>query len=280
VARKTSTPNAGPVSLDSQTALKVLAAQLERGDQLALGGAVAEAPYSSWVSETQHWIEQSFGEHSAKASEFSMAGSGGYVISSSMEPSDFAAIRQEALGAQLNKLRAFTNVLRQTCELQNVERQEPVRSPAHDSTKVFVVHGHDDGVKQTVARFLEKLGLTPVILHEQPNNGLTIIEKFEAYAGVAFAVVLLTPDDLGGPADWPREKQTPRARQNVVLELGYFLGKLGRKRVCALYKDGTEIPSDFQGVVYVPMDGAGAWRLVLGRELKQVIPAVDLNNAT
>lgn len=132
--------------------------------------------------------------------------------------------------------------------------------------EIFVVHGHDGEAKETVARFLEKLELDPIILHEQPNQGRTLIEKFEtSSSGVAFAVVLLTPDDLGGVAGDSPELH-PRARQNVILELGYFLGRLGRTRVCALHKGGVELPSDFQGVVYIEFDPAGAWRTKLAQE--------------
>lgn len=147
------------------------------------------------------------------------------------------------------------------------------------SNRVFVVHGHDTAVKQTVARFLEKLGLQTIILHEQPNKGATIIEKFEANSDVGFAVVLLTPDDAGGVAKEPL-KLNPRPRQNVVFELGYFVGKLGRGRVCALHTGGVEIPSDFQGVVYIPYDDEdGGWRLKLAGELRAAGMEIDLNRA-
>jgi predicted nucleotide-binding protein len=134
------------------------------------------------------------------------------------------------------------------------------------SKKVFVVHGHDNEAKETVARFLERLGLEPIILHEQPNEGRTVIEKFEHHADVGFAVVLLTPDDVGAVAT-EADKLKLRARQNVVLELGYFLGSLRRSRVCALYKGGVEVPSDYQGVLYVELDQKGAWRTRLAQEL-------------
>jgi predicted nucleotide-binding protein len=131
--------------------------------------------------------------------------------------------------------------------------------------EIFVVHGHDGEAKETVARFLEKLELDPIILHEQPNQGRTLIEKFETSSNsVAFAVVLLTPDDLGATVGSPDLR--PRARQNVILELGYFLGRLGRTRVCALHRGGVELPSDFQGVVYIEFDPAGAWRAKLAQE--------------
>lgn len=141
---------------------------------------------------------------------------------------------------------------------------------------VFIVHGHDETAKESAARFIEKLGLKAIILHEQSNAGRTIIEKFEANSNVAFALVLLTPDDIGAPKD-KKDEAKPRARQNVILELGYFMGKLGRGRVCVLYKEGVEIPSDYQGVLYIPMDSADAWRMTLAKEIKEAGLPVDLN---
>ena len=138
--------------------------------------------------------------------------------------------------------------------------------------------GRDESAKQTVARFLEKLKLNPTILHEQPNSGRTLIEKFELHAQSAFAVILLTPDDVGAMKE-EKEKLNPRARQNVILELGYFLGLLGRERVCPLIVDGVEIPSDYDGVAYVPLDDSGGWRLELIRELRAAGFDVDANLA-
>src|SRR5574341_912949 len=128
--------------------------------------------------------------------------------------------------------------------------QRAPRAPATvASGKVFVVHGHDDAVRETVARFISKLELTPVILHEEASEGRTIVEKLEHHGDVGYAIVLLTPDDVGGTSP---DKLQSRARQNVVLELGYFLGRLGRDHVCALYKGELELPSDFLGVIYIP----------------------------
>jgi predicted nucleotide-binding protein len=141
-------------------------------------------------------------------------------------------------------------------------------------TQIFIVHGHDGEAKQTAARFLATLlGQQPVILHEQPDRGRTIIEKFEYYAAQAScAVVLLTADDTGGPV---AGNQQPRARQNVVLELGFFLGKLGRDRVIILYEPGVELPSDIHGVLYTELDRTGAWRNAVARELQGIGLEVD-----
>jgi predicted nucleotide-binding protein len=139
--------------------------------------------------------------------------------------------------------------------------------------KVFLVHGHDEGARETVARFLMQLGFDPIILHEQANQGRTVMEKVETHGQVDFAVVLLTPDDEGcAKGGTP----VPRARQNVLLELGYFLGRLGRDKVCALKRGTVEIPSDFAGVVWESMDGDG-WKQALGRELQAAGHEIDWN---
>jgi predicted nucleotide-binding protein len=114
----------------------------------------------------------------------------------------------------------------------------------------------------------------PVILHEQANQSRTVIEKIEAHSDVGFAVVLLTPDDEGNLGG---EKPRPRARQNVLLELGYFIGKLTRSRVCTLKVGDIEIPSDWRGVIDEPFDDGGAWRQTLARELQAAEYTIDWN---
>ena len=122
---------------------------------------------------------------------------------------------------------------------------------------------------------MEKLGLNVTILREEPNLGRTVIEKFEDYSDVGFAIVLLTPDDRGGTKDVLFKKLQPRARQNVILELGFFIGALGRNRVCALYKAGVEVPSDYSGVVLIQMDEGGNWKQEVARELRAAGVPID-----
>lgn len=193
---------------------------------------------------------------------------------------------QEAYQKGINDAVTKLTSLRETLEekIIDLEPQEAFHGEP-DAQKVlpgnrqiFIVHGHDELAKQTVARFITKLELEPIILHEQPSGGRTIVEKLEAHTVVDFAVVLLTPDDVGHPADSP-DVAKPRARQNVILELGLFLGTLGRARVCALYKGEVEIPSDYHGVLYIEMDDAGAWKLPLAREIKQAGIEIDMNKA-
>lgn len=148
------------------------------------------------------------------------------------------------------------------------------RSAAALIRRVFIVHGHDEGAREAVARFLERLGFDTVILHEQANRGRTVIEKVEAHGEVGFAVVLLTHDDEGCVRGGDIE---PRARQNVLLELGYFIGRLGRENICALKRGQVEVPSDFAGVVWEAYDEAGAWRQSLARELEAAGHDIDWN---
>ncbi|MCY4612053.1 MAG: nucleotide-binding protein [Nitrospira sp.] len=152
------------------------------------------------------------------------------------------------------------------------------RNDRPSSNQVFVIHGRDEGAKQTVARFLERLGLEPVILHEQANQGRTIIEKFEYHADAQFAVALLTPDDAGS-LQGDKNNLSPRARQNVIFELGFFIGRLGREGVCALTKGDVEIPSDYAGVVYILLDNSDGWKMRLIKELKSAGFEVDANKA-
>ena len=143
--------------------------------------------------------------------------------------------------------------------------------------KVFIVHGHDNEAKQETARVLEKIGLNAIILHEQPDVGKTIIEKIEAYTDVSFAVVLYTECDLGRAKNATVNDERYRARQNVVFEHGYLIGKLGRDKVCALVKGNVETPGDITGVVYTKMDDSGAWKLQLVRNMKATGMDVDAN---
>jgi len=155
------------------------------------------------------------------------------------------------------------------------QRVAGVSASSRQSKKVFVVHGHEIAAKELVARFVERLGLEPIILHEQASEGDTVIEKLERHADVGFAVVLLTPDDVGAPAAEATNLRK-RARQNVVLELGYFLGRVKRSRVCALYRKGVEIPSDFTGVLYIELDEGGGWRTKLAQELSSAALPINL----
>lgn len=144
---------------------------------------------------------------------------------------------------------------------------EPVVT--RNKRKVFIVHGRDNETKQEVARFIERVGLQSIILHEQASAGMTIIEKIERYSNEAdFALILYTPCDHGRGVHEPKLAPKNRARQNVVFEHGYLMAKLGRENVCALVKGEIETPNDISGVVYVGFDALGAWKSEVSKELK------------
>jgi predicted nucleotide-binding protein with TIR-like domain len=141
-------------------------------------------------------------------------------------------------------------------------------------SRVFVVHGHDRSARNAIEAFLMRLGLEPILLERQPNQGRTVAEKLDVNADVAFAVIVMSPDDVGGLKG---KEQSERARQNVVLEHGYFSAKLGRDRIAVLRTGDLEEPSDTAGIVYIRMDDAEGWMLKLGRELRAAGLRVDLN---
>ena len=149
--------------------------------------------------------------------------------------------------------------------IQSMDKPNVVRN----KRKVFIVHGRDNETKQEVSRFIEKLGLEAIILHEQASVGMTIIEKIERYSNDAdFALVLYTACDHGRGVHESNIPPKNRARQNVVFEHGYLIAKLGRKNVCPLVKGDIETPNDISGVVYVSLDEYGAWKNEVAKELK------------
>lgn len=146
-----------------------------------------------------------------------------------------------------------------------------------DLGKVFIVHGRDISLKDSVARFIEKLGLKPIVLAEQENSGKTIIEKFEQYSDVPCAIIVMSPDDIGYLATEENRKYR-RARQNVILEYGYFIGKLGRDKVISLVQGEIEFPSDISGLLHIQVGNTEVWQIQLAKELKSAGYHIDLND--
>jgi len=141
------------------------------------------------------------------------------------------------------------------------------------SNNVFIVHGRDYSPMKELKAMLKEFGLNPIVLHEQPSGSRTIVEKLEKYSDVGYAFVILTPDDVGGSSRdrrMLRFEGKERARQNVILEFGFFMGLLGRDKVCCLYKGDVELPSDMHGIVYIPFkDSVREARDMIIKELKE-----------
>lgn len=156
-------------------------------------------------------------------------------------------------------------------DIVNANPEIVAENPKHvPGTTVFIVHGHDNELKTEVQLLLSRAGVHAIVLHEQADKGRTIIDKLVGESDVAgYAIALLTPDDL-------TDKGTTRARQNVVLEIGYFLGRIGKERLRMIVKDDVEIPSDLQGILYERHDASGAWKMKLLKEMRAVGIFVDL----
>lgn len=154
--------------------------------------------------------------------------------------------------------------------------QPPTPQSAKPKNKVFIVHGHDGEAKQRTARFIEKLGFEAIILHEQASRSMTIIEKIEKYSNdVGFGIVLYTPDDLGNVKDEAVKGELKfRARQNVVFEHGFLIGKLGRSNVSPLVEGAIELPNDISGIVYI---NDNDWQIDIAKEMKDAGYEIDFN---
>ncbi|WNV83491.1 nucleotide-binding protein [Umezawaea sp. Da 62-37] len=190
-------------------------------------------------------------------------------------------IPEDRIDAVLNDIRAKCGVLRSIAKRLDVYPRDGANAQSvasQSGSAIFIVHGHALLRRENVRRFLEQVtGQQVIVLEDEANQGHDVLGKLLTSAEqAAYAVVLLTGDDEGrkiGDGEW-----RPRARQNVVLELGLFLGMLGRSKVAALYEGGVEIPSDFMGVVYISLDDEG-WKMKLATELKSAGIEVDMNKA-
>jgi predicted nucleotide-binding protein len=180
-------------------------------------------------------------------------------------------------GLKANDRQSVTRLLKLLVSVASIKDPAMATKEAEENRKVFVVHGHHTELKVSVARFLERLKLKPIILHEEADKGRTIIDKFVQSADVGFAVILLTADDKGGLASVSPEDYQLRARQNVILELGYFMGRLRPDQIVAIYQRGVEIPSDYLGKLFVPFDDEGAWKFHLAREIRASGIRIDMN---
>lgn len=201
--------------------------------------------YISWKTRVETLLESRFGKSSPVFQNF-INGANIRVLGNGTD--------------QFNRAHSyFMGALKSAIDLidfdASVTREKEIEKSIKKTNKIFVVHGHDEKLKHEVEIFLQEIGLEPIILHRQPDKGQTIIEKIESNSDVGYAIILLTPDDIGyssieeSKEESEREKNF-RARQNVIFEFGYFIGKLGRSRVCCLYKENVELPTDVSGIIY------------------------------
>lgn len=237
--------------------------------------------FSKWYRETRIAISNTFGDNSEQLATFQSIRFSPRTWLGGASDEYFQPFYIQGLDSAVALVSSMILEISEYWS-DEIQETEPVRPQAQEKAessakKVFVAHGSDEGAKESVARFLQRIRLEPVVLSELPAKGQTIIEKFKSNSDVRFAVALLTPDDAGSRSNEARLK--PRARQNVIFELGFFIGSLGRDRVCALIKGEPEIPSNYVGVEYIPLDESGGWQMKLMRELKEAGFDVDANRA-
>jgi predicted nucleotide-binding protein len=252
---------------------------LNRADEAAGPDA-----WDAWDHERKRWVALTKDallacyEGDAEASEFERSATRGLVRQMGQTLNESHEYGTQAVENGINTLLSLQDRLEYAL---GPSEREPPQSPEHRpfGDTIFIVHGRDQGLRDQVARVLGQLGFKPRILGEEANEGRTLVEKFEAVARDAgYAVVILSPDDWArGPDEDAFPSTANRARQNIILELGYFWGQLGRNRVTPLYANGTEIPSDLHGLGYVELDAAGAWRFKLADELRAAGYSVDKN---
>ena len=284
---------------------EVLHRHVEDGRDLLENAKAVETPdqHAEWGQTTKRWRSltetalTSIFSTDGPAKEFDANFHAPFVWTSETPWTRFFNWDRKTVEHAINVLLSFIDRLEYLAPPDTSAESGPSRRrqpSAEDGEQrpVFIVHGHDNERKTQVARLLEKTGKHPVtILHEQPNRGRTLIEKFEEYADQsAYGVVLLTADDVGAAADMVTEAVNQganvasllesRGRQNVVFELGYFFGLLGRQHVAVLYDEGVELPSDIGGLVYVALDAGGAWQAKLLLELRSAGFDYDLNLLT
>jgi len=268
-----------------EKATEKLGVLIERIDELKTIKR-GSAQFKKWVRDTQVALEHIFGKESRHITDFNKIRYSLGAFSTSTPDHEFQQRYVDGLENAKHVLVSMVEEIQEYWEEKSgkevTAEDNRLGTASHQlhSSKIFIVHGHDGGTKETVARFISQLGLEPIISHEQPSQGRTIIEKFEDHSDVGYAIALITPDDIGSSIKEPgNTKQRPRARQNVIFEFGYFLGKLGRHKVAGLVKGDIEVPSDYSGVLYVPIDESGAWRFLLIKELKSAGYDVDANKA-
>jgi predicted nucleotide-binding protein len=261
----------------------ILSAQIENGKQIQLKDFKTvpeleerEREFSLWDDYNLEFLKGSFNNplneyhHSYENTSF-MSGIDDVIRGAN--PSD-PRYRAKHFPSRLNsKIIELESLLKKAdllhSDVENVVIKSQTNFFMNDT--VMIIHGHDDDMKRNVQLFINRAGITDIVLHEQLDRGRTIIEKLEEEGSKAtYAIALLSPDDV-------LPDGTMRARQNVILEIGYFLGKLGRERVKLLKKGDVEIPSDLQGILFETYDTSGGWKIKISKELQHFGFAIDLS---
>lgn len=231
--------------------------------------------FADWRNQTDVVLRTVMGDDTSTYKKFQRVRYSPQVMYANQDTSRYRPNGVRSVISLLNAAKLELELGSEVEALVEIQSEETSGSAAGD--RVFIVHGHDGSAKHETARFLRALtGHEPIILHEQPNRGRVLIEKFEeSAAATGYAVVLLTGDDVGRAKTAPSEDDQLRGRQNVVFEMGFFFGAFGRERVAILQESGVEQPGDVQGLVYINLDRDGGWKAKLAAEIQSSGISVD-----
>lgn len=227
--------------------------------------------FIAWQIKTDRFIRKYFGD-GLEFKDFSNTIFGLRVWSGTTTRNDKVRACREGLISTKVKFGVYLEEIEDKDNSKSTKVENGFAQEKEKYSRVFIVHGHNGELKQEVARIIEKQGIEAIILSEQANLGNTIIEKFEKYSDVSAAICLFSGDDLGKANQ--EELLNQRARQNVVFEAGYFIGKLGRKNVVLLANSDIEMPSDLLGVVY---SNNKVWQIEVLKELDAMGYEIDMN---
>ncbi|WP_243323602.1 nucleotide-binding protein [Geothrix sp. SG200] len=223
------------------------------GEGRGVWGGPDSPEWATWQIRTQNLINQTFLQNSPA---INLVNAGRAVNTNGYGPEHFEYAKSSIIkGIELAIAALKEDVFNEVIGVKSENKAPNI------SNKIFIVHGHDHSLKTELEAFLHQIGLEPIVLHRKPDEGQTIIEKFEQHSDVGFAFVLLTPDEIAYSADQDgiddsdRVKEF-RARPNVIFEFGYFVAKLSRSRVCCLYRGNVSIPSDLSGLLYKKVDSS------------------------
>lgn len=239
----------------------------EAEELMQLGVTASDSRFQAWKMKVSRFLIKNFGEKSHEYDYFQKTSFSLKIWSAFTEESAFV----EACAHGLEKTKA---VLMTYLEDFKENNGSMAVSVAHNEncSKVFIVHGHDGELKEAVARLIEQQNIEAIILSRKTNEGKTIIEKIEHHSDVGAAICLFTADDKGKTKSEKVFKD--RARQNVVFETGYFMGKLGRNRLVIISENNVELPSDMSGMVYA---GKTDWKVDVLKELRAMGFTIDFN---
>lgn len=242
---------------------------LEAAELMKQPISASDEKFQAWHMKVQRFLIKNFGNKSVEYQKFDHTLFSPFISTSSTPDEYFIATCLSGISQTKAILETY---LEDFEDEHNEFTENNVKDTNLDFSKIFIVHGHDGELKEAVARLMQQQNINAIILSNKSNEGKTIIEKIEHYSNVSAAICLFTADDKGKVKS--EKSLNSRARQNVVFETGYFMGKLGRNRVVIVSENNVELPSDMNGMVYTNKTD---WKVDVLKELKAMGFTIDFN---